>query len=332
MVPNVPATSPRSRRGNDRVVPAPTSHPTGYATPAALWAAVRARVAAEAKASGLLPANVLRQFVYDRFLARVFHTPGNGWVLKGGTALLARVRSARHSKDIDLFLTEGTLDTAIAELQAAAGLDLHDHLGFVVSGLPKRSTERLNQPGSELVTIHVDAYAGVKKVQEFTVDVVIGSTITQDPELLAPEPLIIIPGIESPTYQLYPVVDHIADKLCATVELHAGKPSGRIRDLVDLVVIARTQHVDAAALHHAIRSEQHHRQLAPIDRWHCPDTWETDYPRWARDVAECGEHRTFAAATALMSEFFDRVLAGELDQRHRWSATSRRWEAGPLQA
>lgn len=38
----------------------------------------------------------------DRFLARVFHAPEAPWVLKGGTAVLARVDDARTTKDVDL--------------------------------------------------------------------------------------------------------------------------------------------------------------------------------------------------------------------------------------
>lgn len=309
---------------------APAPHPTGYATPRDMLMAVRARATTAAKDTGLPKANVLRQFVYDRFLARVFHNPGNGWVLKGGTALLARVRSARHSKDIDLFLAEGTLDTAIAELRAVAELDLRDHLTFVVPpGPPTRSEERPHQPDTALATIHVDSYMGATNIESFTVDVVTGSLITQPAERYDSEPLIRIPGIVSPPYRLYPVVDHIADKLCATIELLAGRPSSRTRDLVDLVVIARTQRVDAMALREAIRSEQDHRQLALIDRWSCPETWVADYPGRARDVIECAGYRTFTAATTLVASFLDPVLSGELGDGHEWSPTELSWQQTP---
>ncbi|MEK6443961.1 nucleotidyl transferase AbiEii/AbiGii toxin family protein [Pseudonocardia sp. T1-2H] len=98
-----------------------------------MWAAVQSRSRNTAKLTGATTNNVARQFVYDRFLARLFtHVPDGTWVLKGGTALLARVRSARHSRDIDLFRSAGTLDTALDELRSAARLDLHDHLRFVL--------------------------------------------------------------------------------------------------------------------------------------------------------------------------------------------------------
>jgi len=76
--------------------------------------------------------------VYDRFLARLFSTGERNWVLKGGTALLARVRSARHSQDIDLFAQTGTIDAAVVEIQRAAALDLADHFHFVTGAVVTR--------------------------------------------------------------------------------------------------------------------------------------------------------------------------------------------------
>ncbi|MCU1630646.1 MAG: hypothetical protein JWP64_5595 [Pseudonocardia sp.] len=308
----------------------PVSHPTGYATPQAMWAAVQSRSRNTAKLTGATTNNVARQFVYDRFLARLFtHVPDGTWVLKGGTALLARVRSARHSRDIDLFRSAGTLDTALDELRSAARLDLHDHLRFVLPGAPKLSAERPGQPGSELATVKIESYAGVRKVSDFSVDVVIGAIIARDPEVLYPEPTISLPGMHSPPYQLYPVVDHIADKLCATVERHGPLllPSSRVRDLVDLVVIARTQRVAADALREAITAESLHRELDPITRWACPDEWAGTYPKLARDVAKCRDHRAFSEASALVAAFLDPVLSGELTagtwdpERLSWAAT-----------
>ncbi|MDN5929988.1 MAG: nucleotidyl transferase AbiEii/AbiGii toxin family protein [Pseudonocardia sp.] len=304
-------------------MPAPT-HPTGYATPAALWRAVCDRSKLEAKAAGI-PNKLARQFVYSRFLARVFASERERWMVKGGIAILARVRSARHSQDIDFYLADGTLDTAVAELQAAAARDLGDHLTFNLSGEPTRQVERPGQPGSDLVTVRVDCYAGAKRIENFKVDVVINSVITQPADVVVPPVAITMPGIEPPICRVYPVVDHIADKLCATLELHKGVPSSRVRDLADLVVFARTHIVDAAALREAIHAEQIHRDLAPIDQWSCPDTWAGGYPALARDIPDCREHATFPAAVALMEQFFNPLLSGELDDAHQWNPERGEW-------
>jgi hypothetical protein len=195
-----------------------------------------------------------------------------------------------------------------------------------VVGIPKRRTERPHQPGTELAIVTIHCFAGTKMVQQFTVDLVIGSLITQDPELLDPAPLIAVSGRPTSPYRVYPVVDHIADKVCATFEQHAGHPSGRIRDLVDLVVIARTQRLDAGALRYAIRSEQDLRGLDSIMRWSCPATWASEYAKEARGVAHCAGYG-FADASALAATFLDPVLAGDVGEGYEWSPVELVWQS-----
>jgi len=176
--------------------------------------------------------------------------------------------------------------------------------------------------------VKIDAYVGVRLVSEFVVDIVLNAVITGDPESRQPEPTIELAGLESPAYRIYPVADHVADKLCATFELYgpARLPSSRVRDLVDLVVIARTQHVDAGALRIAIDAERAHRALPKIAHWDCPDGWTANYAKVARDVVECRDHRSFRSASALASAFLDPVLTGEVDSDATWSPSNLRWE------
>jgi hypothetical protein len=286
------------------------SESTGYRTGEALWEAVNQRIRQQVRADGeLTTTNLQRQFVYNRFLARIFSADTEDWVLKGGSALLIRVRSARHSQDLDLFRRSGTIAAAAAELAKAASIDLADHFRFEVE-LKELRPERHGQAGTELAVLHVDAYAGVKRVGEFTVDVVIGSIVTAAPERIVPDAVVQVAGLRTPGYLLYPVVDHIADKVCATFELHppASTPSSRVRDLVDLVVIARTQSVEAQALRTAIEAERLHRGLPQIHGYVTPPGWRATYARLARDVAECREHRTYAQAVGLVQSFLDPVL------------------------
>ena len=56
---------------------------------------------------------LLRQFSYDRLLCRVFSTDPERWVLKGATAMLARLEGrARHTLDVDLYRRDGSLTDA----------------------------------------------------------------------------------------------------------------------------------------------------------------------------------------------------------------------------
>jgi Nucleotidyl transferase AbiEii toxin, Type IV TA system len=82
-----------------------------YSTPQALRAAVTDRLRSVAVAQGAQLNDLLRQFAYDRFLARVFEDDPERWVLKGATAMLARLGpGSRHTLDVDLYRSAGTLD------------------------------------------------------------------------------------------------------------------------------------------------------------------------------------------------------------------------------
>lgn len=107
----------------------------GYATGVALWRAVTDQAKTTAKATGVDNGALVRRFLFGRFLARFFHDPTAPWVLKGGTAMLARVHDARTTKDVDLLHQLGDLDAAVKALAAAAKIDLEDHCRFVVAGV-----------------------------------------------------------------------------------------------------------------------------------------------------------------------------------------------------
>lgn len=227
----------------------------------ALCAAVTARAKTEAQTSGVTAGALLRRFVVDRFLARVFALPGNEWVLKGGNAVLTRVHDARTTKDIDLLAELGDLDAAVTRLREAVGIDLGDHFRFVITGT-RAASEGAMQPDVEGYKVSIDAYCGVKRRDHFSVDLVTGSLMTAEPDVQTRPGL--VPAVPSTRVRLYPVVDHIADKLCATRSTYGttrDQPSSRVRDLVDLVVFARTPHIDGAEVTEAITSEWAHRGL-----------------------------------------------------------------------
>lgn len=290
----------------------------------ALWAAVTTRAKAEAAISGQESGVVIRRFVIDRFLARVFALPESGWVLKGGNAVLTRVHDARATKDIDLLAELGDLDDAVTRLRKAIDIDLGDHFRFVITGAKAVSGGPL-QPDVEGYKVSVDAYCGVKPRHRFSVDVVTGSLMTAEPDVQIRPGL--VPSVAPTSVRLYPVVDHIADKLCATQSTYgtAGdQPSTRVRDLVDLVVFARTQRVDGDELTEAVAAEWMHRGLPGVPFFSPPETWRRLYASQARRVPACGEVATFDGAVELVAAFLepaiDRIAIGR-----RWSPDSATW-------
>lgn len=126
------------------------------------------------------------------------------------------------------------------------------------------------------------AYLGDKVFEAFPVDVVVTQTMTTEADSTPPIELIEVPGLESTPYRTYPISDQIADKYSAMLGTYAGLPSTRYRDLVDLVLIATTQHVDADLLRVALASEQRRRGLEPGEALKLPSAdWRQGYGRVA---------------------------------------------------
>ncbi|MGH8924636.1 MAG: nucleotidyl transferase AbiEii/AbiGii toxin family protein [Acidimicrobiia bacterium] len=79
--------------------------------------------------------------------------------------------------------------------------------------------------------------------------------VTSEPDVIPPIEPVEIPGLRNVAYRAHPIPDQIADKHAAMMATYAGRPGTRCRDLVDLVLMATTQTVEAGALHTALVSE-----------------------------------------------------------------------------
>ncbi|HYM44994.1 MAG TPA: nucleotidyl transferase AbiEii/AbiGii toxin family protein [Solirubrobacteraceae bacterium] len=295
-----------------------------YGDPRALRLAVADRLRPLARDRAIPLSSVQRQFAYDRLLCRVFSADPERWVLKGATAMLARLGGhARHTRDIDLLSRTGSLDEAERALRAAAAVDFDDYFSFTLS--PGRQIAQ----GAGAVRVNVVAFLGLREFARFHVDLVADLVMTGTPDTVSPLVPLDLPGLVSASYRAYPLADHLADKVCALLELHERssglkEPSTRFRDLADLAIFARTVIVDAAEVAVALSSEAERRGLTLPDRLATPTgrDWPRGYARVARDVPHLRE-RDLPSALATVGLFIDPVLAGKA--RGRWDLETLRW-------
>lgn len=269
---------------------------------------------------------LLLQALFDRFLCRVFSdpVPDRRWLLKGGTALLARVPNARATRDVDLASTADTLDGAVADLAALVAVDMGDHLRFeVVRSKPTGGGD--TQPHVRARSVTFAAWAGRQHVGDLRVDVVVGHPPTGVPDLLQPATRIALARpLPTVPFLVYPIVDHIADKVCATMTpgFRAGQRSTRVKDLVDLVVIADSQRVDLRRLQVAIATERRRRGIPEFERLDVPPEWRTPFSKLAAktDAVDID----FDAAV----ELADRFVAPALESAARQGAwADGRWSS-----
>lgn len=283
------------------------------------WAGISQAIKSEAARitkTGQSSLNLNEQILqanHDRLLSRVFAEGDDSeWLLKGGTAMLARVPKSRSTKDLDLAATTiADLDAAQDALAAAAERDLGDHITFTLTGA-RETGQGQNQPGVQTrrLTFTASDQATGRRLFDVPIDVVvgpapIGTVTTTDPSnrLTLGRPLVSHP------YRLYPLADQIADKVTATMALYDGRPSSRTKDLVDLVTIARTQRVDLRELQMAIDAKRALSHLAPFSEFSVPDGWERSYRTLAAKTLTTQDLLELDKAVALTKQMIDPALA-----------------------
>ncbi|MFI5624795.1 nucleotidyl transferase AbiEii/AbiGii toxin family protein [Nocardioides sp. NPDC051685] len=294
-------------------------------------AAKKAAREAGPKVGAATVASQIRQARFDRFLSRVFvDGEQSEWMLKGGMSMLARVPQSRSTKDMDL-ASERASDLAEAEaaLSRAVAVDLDDHLTFRLI----RSTSTglgENQPGvatRRYVFACIDTgdeYTPETQIDTVQVDLVVGPAPVGEPEIVEPaNRLHLRRTLITHPYRLYPVADQIADKVCATMDTNypGGRRSSRVKDLVDLVVLARTQKVDLDELRAAIATKRTMSQIDPFDKFEIPTEWATTFPKLAAEVPEA-RGVDLAEAEAYVGQLVDPALTSTTD------ATAAVWVPG----
>jgi hypothetical protein len=290
-----------------------------YASPTAFRRALTDRLKEKAKESRWSLAQLQRQFAYDRLLERLYMIDRD-WIVKGATALLARDLGVRGTIDIDVYRAQAR-EVAEADLRVAASRDLRDWFRFEVG--PSRPVA----DGAVGVRLPVTAYVGATVWAQFHVDLVgTDLTMTGEPDDVPPMASVDMPDVQQHGYRVFPLVDHVADKIAAIFERYgAGRtPSTRFKDLIDLVAIATGASVPAEAQITALTSEAARRGLTLPGHFDVPDRalWESGYAAEARrSVLPIAQ--TLDEAIETVRPFIDALLDGSA--LGRWDSTRREW-------
>ncbi|MBD9730353.1 nucleotidyl transferase AbiEii/AbiGii toxin family protein [Streptomyces sp. H28] len=274
--------------------------------------------------------DLLKIFYFNRLTARVFTAEPDGWLIKGGQALLVRYQgAARLSQDIDLQNTQPDCSAEEARqlIIEAASTDLNDHLRYVAGKFLGHSDE--GRGGAQ----YFQVYLGTGLVDTLKVDLVVGRTLAGTPETRTLQSAVDIAWpVDWPEVRLYPVIDHIADKICAMYERH-GKDgqhgSNRYRDLADLLLISQQEAVSGEAVCHALQREAERRRslgtrviLPTAFEAPGPD-WNDGYPQQAAIVLGLQGCSSFAEAATAAEAFINPILSSTA--HGTWNPHRRTW-------
>ncbi|HKG39311.1 MAG TPA: nucleotidyl transferase AbiEii/AbiGii toxin family protein [Conexibacter sp.] len=254
-----------------------------YADGDGMRMALEQRLRNEAEARGVALLRLRKRVAFERFLARLASAPAE-WVLKGAFALELRLGlQTRMTKDIDLARDDD--EAAVTrDLVAAAALDAGDFFTFRVRRTP--ALERAVD--FRAVRYSVTSELAGRRFEQFPLDVGLVEAPALSPDVIETEGSLVFADIALPPLAVIAIEQHIAEKVHAYTATHGtdGRGSTRVKDLVDLVLIARHASPRAERLQQALRStfERYGRQPLPDTLPPPPDGWIAPYAQLARDV------------------------------------------------
>lgn len=277
-----------------------------YSSPKALEMAVKEA----AKASPLDTGAAVAGFYHHRLLYRVFSVPNTPFVLKGGFGMLARTADARATRDIDLVTDALNLSEALDSLRSLVERDAGDFISFVYQGAVPIKERDAYRNG---LTVTFDAYLGARKMRQVAVDLVADEIPVGKADWITPADRIAVRGIPECDYPVYPSCRAVADKVFGICERHGGRPSSRVKDLVDIVVYALSESFDADELASALANEARARGLSLGEAFVLPEEWgivqETQYAKLARDTRLPEDVATITGGYLLAERFLNPVLS-----------------------
>ena len=299
-----------------------------YASAAAFRRALETRLVALSREGGVSLVRLRKSVAFNRLLTRLFAVAPDRWVLKGGLALDYRLGNrARVTMDVDLAGPDGE-DAATADLLAVQELDLGDHFSFAIERTAK--LDQLDEGSA--VRYHVRADLAGRLFEEFALDVGFDFPAGWEPETLHGPDLLAFADIEPVEVPSLPLELQIAEKVHAYTRGYgqSGVVSTRVKDLVDLALIASAAPVNADRLGRALRETfgQRGRHELPGALPRPPAEWRVPYARMALEVGLAAELvRGYELAALLL----DPVLSGDLGAAI-WEPPARGWVARSSEA
>lgn len=290
-----------------------------YRDPRSFRQALEQRLKAAAHGDGARLARDRKRVVFDRLLVRLLAVAPDQWLLKGGFALDLRLSDrARATKDVDIDWwadREVLLDT----LLDAADHDAGDFFVFHI--------ERAGVPADRLGGSHrfrVTASLADRPFETFLLDVGFRPDTTVVTDVVSTTDILAFAGIASVAVPALALEYQVAEKLHAYTRAYAGdQPSSRVKDLVDIALIAGLQALDGQRLHDAIESTFTRRGTHEVPAMvpFPPRVWQVPYRELATAVGIAPQlaagHRV---ASVLVNPILDGAAAGRWDPRHqRWS-------------
>ena len=288
-----------------------------YETGGAFRMALESRLRSEALETGIPLARLRKTVAFDRLLARMMSAEqASHWLLKGGLALQVRMQEgARTTKDIDVLLRD-TSEDAHRLLAEASKVALGDWFEFEVG--PSQALT-----GEAGVRVPVNCRLDSREFESFHVDIGLDDPVVADAEPFVITRLLEFAEIPPTSVPCYPMSQHLAEKIHALTRPHGDRDNSRVKDLVDVVIIAEGTELESRQAREAMQATFAVRNThsAPTQLPRFPRSWDSTYRRLASEVGVGA--RTLADGVEIAEALVNPLLDGSASGR--WIPSDRSW-------
>lgn len=269
-----------------------------YNSGVAFRQALEERLRQQSLETGMHLVRLRKMAAFERILARLAAVQPEAWILKGGLALQVRVGlRARTTQDVDLLLRK---DAAREEIHAllvlSCRLESGDWFAYEIARPP---TEHLRFP--------VRALLDGRPFETFHIDVAMGDPLVEPPETLLFPSTFAFAELPPVAFPAYPVSQQIAEKVHACTRLYLTGESSRIKDLVDILLLAQHGTLHSETLHQAVESTFQTRATHPLPEAFpvLSNTWVKQFQHLADQT---GLDLTLEQAADALKRFLDPIL------------------------
>lgn len=275
-----------------------------YQTGGAFRRALEQRLRDQSLATGVSLVRLRKMVTFDRFLARLFQLAPQAWVVKGGLAIQLRLgERARTTKDIDLLALVDS-DQVRSMLQKAGRLDLGDYFYFTVAEPPGGLARTVGG-----VRYPVHSLLDGRTFDRFHLDVGTMDPMLDPVEYKEMPGLLAFADIPPAMVSCFPVTQQIAEKFHAYTRPRGLGENSRVKDLMDIILLAQSSDVSGERLYRALQATFEHTGTHPL-----PDSvppppqgWKLPFRKMARDVGL--EGMTLDQAHHIVCDLLDHVLS-----------------------
>ena len=178
--------------------------------------------------------------------------------------------------------------------------------------------------GPSVLRFSIRALLDSRAFESFHIDVGVGDPIIGSIDYLDTPNLLSFANLESVSIPCYPVNQQIAEKLHAYSRPRGSGPSSRVKDFIDIILLAELGEINKQELVAAIKATFDHASTheIPSELSPPPREWLRPYNRMAESLGM--DEVSFDEAYIHLQNFLNPILC-EDEARGTWHPLQRQW-------